>query len=246
VKLLLFADGSVGAAVLRFLLSSFPEDVAAVVTTGKNDIHDSAVEAGIRTDIFHDTDTLHEKLSLSPDGFDLGLLAWWPRIIKLPLIDLPVHGWINFHPSYLPYNRGKHYNFWALVEEAPFGVTLHFIDEGVDSGDVVCQKTIPYDWTDTGESLYIKAQEAIVKLFKEQYPAIRTLTIPRTPQDLSEGSFHKASELDEASRIDLDGTYRGRDILNMLRARTFKGHPACWFEDGGETFEARIEIKRKK
>lgn len=85
----------------------------------------------------------------------------------------------------------KHYNFWALAEGAPFGVSLHF----VDTGDVVAQREIPYDLTDTGETLYRKAQREIVRLFREEYPRLRTLDILRKPQDLSKGSFHLARGL---------------------------------------------------
>ena len=177
--------------------------------------------------------------------FDLGLLAWWPRIIKAPLLSLARHGFINTHPSLLPYNRGKHYNFWAIVEQAPFGVSLHMVDEGVDSGDIVAQLPVPYNWEDTGASLYAKAQVAMIELFKSAYPRLRTLAFDRRPQNAAEGSFHRASELEGASTIQLDRMYRARDLLNLLRARTFPGHPGCRFHDSDVEYEARITIERK-
>ncbi len=176
---------------------------------------------------------------------DIGVLAWWPKIIRRPLLAMPKQGFINTHPSLLPYNRGKHYNFWALVEQAPFGVSLHFVEEETDSGDIVTQANLPYDWGDNGATLYAKACHETVRLFKETYPIIRTLTIPRHKQDLSQGSFHYAWELEPASVIDLDQHYKARDLLNLIRARTFPGHPACWFSDAGSDYEVRIEIKRK-
>ena len=63
---------------------------------------------------------------------------------------------------------------------------------------------------------------------------------------MSKGSFHLAKELDRASYIELDKNYCARDLLNLVRARTFDGHPACSFkEKNGEEFEVRIEIRRK-
>jgi methionyl-tRNA formyltransferase len=67
----------------------------------------------------------------------------------------------------------------------------------------------------------------MVRLFKETYPVLRTLNIPRHVQDLRRGSFHAAKELDQASRLQLEQSYRARDLLNLMRARTFPGRPAC-------------------
>lgn len=160
------------------------------------------------------------------------------------MLDRPRNGFINTHPSLLPYNRGKHYNFWTLVEQVPFGVTLHAVTPRVDDGDIVAQSPIPYDWTDTGETLYRKAREAMVELFIRAYPSIRRGQFHREPQNDQLASFHHSSEMDRESRLELDRQYTARQLLNLLRARTFAGHPACWFEDQGERYEVRIDIKR--
>jgi len=44
----------------------------------------------------------------------------------------------------------------------------------------------------------------------------------------------------------LNGNYTGREILNLLRARTFTGHPACYFNEDGVKYEVRIDIRREK
>lgn len=175
---------------------------------------------------------------------DLIVLAWWPYILKPELIKIPRLGCLNFHPSFLPYNRGKHYNFWAIVESAPFGVTIHWVDVAVDGGDIAFQSRIETTWEDTGATLYYKAQEEIVRLFTEKFTEIKAGRIPRIPQDLAHGSVHFARELEEASRIELDQAYTARTLLNLLRARTFPPHPAAWFTDDGKRYEVRIEIKR--
>ena len=125
-------------------------------------------------------------------------------------------------------------------------MTLHFLGQGIDDGDIVAQRGIPYGWEDTGGTLHAKRQrDAMIGLFKETYPAVRTLNIPRLPQDVRRGSFHAATELEPASLILLDQDCRARDLLNLMRARTFPGHPACRFSDGGEEYEVRVEITRK-
>ena len=245
VKLLLMADKDVGREIACFLLKEFPRDLAAIVTINRNSIFYEARKAGVQVILFQSSQQVVRQLKKSAIDPDLGVLAWWPKIIREPLLSFPRCGFINTHPSLLPYNRGKHPNFWALVEQVPFGVSLHFVDNGIDSGDIIAQRVIDYGWEDNGGSLYVKAQREIVSLFKEIYPVIRTLKIPRQKQNLEQGSFHSANEMDLASKINLDAQYKARDLLNLLRARTFPGHPACWFCDNGEEYEVRIEIRRR-
>lgn len=245
MKLLLMADHHVGLEITRWLIDQYREDVALVVSTSENEIYKTARETGIACVVFRSAEEVtgyFQAMGIVPD---IGCLAWWPMLVKTPLLELPKLGFINTHPSLLPYNRGKHYNFWALVEQVPFGVSLHFADEGVDTGNIVAQRSIPYDWEDSGASLYRKATEATIDLFKDSYPEIRQLNIQRRKQETDKGTFHLARELDHASHIDLDKQYRARDLLNLLRARTFPGYPACWFEDDDKQFEVRVEIKRK-
>lgn len=241
MRLLLLADGAVGAKIASFLMDIYPSDLVLIVTTKINDIYREAEGKGIPVCVF---DTENNVLNRLDGGADLGVLAWWPKILKKPLLDAPRRGFINTHPSLLPYNRGKHYNFWALVEQAPFGVTLHCVDSGVDTGDIVAQSNIGYGWCDTGETLYNKAQTAMAELFCKTYSVLRTGQYESKPQNTGVGSFHRASELEFASNIDLDALYRARDLLNLLRARTFEGYPGCWFEEAGSRYEISVKIRK--
>lgn len=245
MKILLMADDEVGFEITQWLLNEYREDISVVITTAENEISNLVKQHGIEHLIFKSTNQIYSFIKESNIELDLGFLAWWPKIIKQPLINLPKHGFINTHPSFLPHNRGKHYNFWALVERTKFGVSLHFVEEGIDNGDILAQAIIPYDWEDNGESLYNKASYEMTKLFKKTYPSIRTFNIERQKQNLNDGSFHLSSEINEMSHINLDDAYTARDLLNLLRARTFRGHPACWFKDDDNEYEVRVEITRK-
>jgi methionyl-tRNA formyltransferase len=175
---------------------------------------------------------------------DLIVLAWWPYILRKSVLEIPRLGCLNFHPSYLPFNRGKHPNFWNIVEEVPFGVTIHWVDEGVDTGDIAFQSIINKSWEDTGKTLYQKAQIEVVKLFKERFADIREGRIPRISQKKYFGSFHKSDELEKASQIELEKEYKARNLLNLLRARTFPPHPGTWFVENGQKFQIRIHITK--
>ncbi len=244
MKILLMCDGQVGDRIACWLLDNYPEDVGAIVTISENATRIAAHAKNIPTLIYQSEAQIAAALTALPKC-NLGLLAWWPKLVSKKIIALTEYGFINTHPSLLPHNRGKHYNFWVLVEQAPFGVSLHYVDEGIDSGDIVAQSPLAYGWEDTGETLYAKALQATFDLFKKTYPQLRVQGLPRFKQDLSQGSLHYAKEIDLASQIDLDKSYRARDLINLLRARTFPGHPACIFHEDEVAYEISIKIKRK-
>jgi methionyl-tRNA formyltransferase len=244
MKSLVMADNSVGEKIVKWLLQHHKDDLACIVTTSENAIFYAARSAGIPCHVYKDEDRFLSYWHELKEAVDYGFLLWWPHILRPAILDLAINGFINTHPSMLPHNRGKHYNFWAIVEEAPFGVSLHFVQKGIDCGDVVAQERIAYGWEDTGGSLYEKSQVAICELFKKTYPLVRSGKYHRMPQDLEKGSFHWGKELEPASRVELDRTYTAKRLLNLFRARTFEGKPACRFNDGGCEFEVRVNIRR--
>jgi methionyl-tRNA formyltransferase len=243
MKILIMADQDVGMAVTQWLITNYQDDIVLIVTTGENNISELARQSTIPNLYFESNQQIFDVLA--QEKIDFGLLVWWPKIITQDLISLATHGFVNTHPSFLPYGRGKHYNFWALVEESPFGVSLHLVNSGIDSGDIIAQSEIVYDWEDNGESLYKKAKAKMISLIQVTYPLLRALEVKPKKQDLHEGSFHFAKEIHTASMIDLEQKYTARELLNLLRARTFPPFPGCWFEDGGIKYEIRVQITRK-
>lgn len=251
IRIGVFAAGQIGLEVVKHMVSRGDRPECLVVDSREAPAHVAQIvsASGLTPERILCSDRLNSTSGVDALGamnLDLALLAWWPYLVKPHVLSIPRLGCLNFHPSLLPFNRGKHYNFWTLVEETPFGVTLHFADEGIDTGDIAFQRAIDKTWEDTGQSLYEKAQAEILRLFADHYEEIRSGSIPRRPQDRDAGTFRRATEMETASRIDLDRVYSGRALLNLLRARTFPPHPACYFEADGGRFEARVEIRRAR
>lgn len=238
------ADQDVGLAAVRHVLEYRPGDIRYVVTTGDNDIAALCRKHGCK--VIHASDVTEAAATRLLGGVELMILAWWPKILPRAVVDIPRRGVVNFHPSLLPHNRGKHYNFWTIVEDCPFGVSLHLVNEGIDQGDILFQAPIEKHWEDTGGSLYGAAKHAMIALFEAHYEDLVVGNYAPRPQDLTKGSFHLAKELDPASEVFLDRQYSGRELLNLLRARTFPGNPSCYFHDGGKKYEVRISINEVK
>jgi len=102
-------------------------------------------------------------------GVDLVVLAGWMRMIKAPLLEAFPRRIINIHPSLLPAFPGLEAWKQALLAGAKeTGCTVHYVDPGMDSGEIIAQSRVPVLAGDTPETLHARIQEAEHEL----YPAV--------------------------------------------------------------------------
>ena len=114
------------------------------------------------------------------------------HLIKKDILQLGY--FINLHISYLPYNRGAHPNIWSFIENTKKGVTIHFIDEGIDTGDILVQKRVVLDKKETFKSTYKKLHFHMQMLFKANFKKILKQKIKPKKQP-KKGSFHLSKDL---------------------------------------------------
>jgi methionyl-tRNA formyltransferase len=242
MRIAVFADRDVGTRIVDLLSHAHGVEKLMVVTDPRSP-EPPVVPVGIDHLELDGHDDGGLEAMLSDAEFDLGLLAWWPRIVRTELLRSTRLGFLNLHPSLLPFNRGKDPNFWAIVDRLPFGVTIHWVDAGVDTGAIAFQRELSVDWTDTGGSLYRRATDAMVELFSESLPTIVGGQIPRRTQGAGMPA-RRRHELDPASVLDLDAPTTARAVLDLLRARTFAPHPGVRFSADGHTYQVRVSIER--
>jgi methionyl-tRNA formyltransferase len=125
---------------------------------------------------------------------DFAVSHGYRHILKKPLLDRLADRALNLHISYLPWNRGADPNFWSWVDGTPKGVTIHYLDEGIDTGDIIAQRIVEFECGATLASSYALLQDAIVDLFREQWPLIRAGSCDRRPQAPGAGSLHRIAD----------------------------------------------------
>ena len=103
---------------------------------------------------------------------------------------------INLHISYLPFNRGAHPNYWSFKDNTPKGVTIHFIDGGIDTGPILVQKKQTFKEEDTLFTSYNKLKKSVEEMFYQNFDKIIKNKILAKPQ-IGQGSFHKKKDLPE-------------------------------------------------
>lgn len=174
----------------------------------------------LRPKDINDPDFAKKVMSLKPD---IIFVVFYPQILKKHFIEIPPRGCVNLHFAPLPKYRGCMPGGWAIINgEDEFGVTMHYIDEGVDSGDIIAQEFLKISDDETGYTLYKKCEEAGLELFKRTFPLIKEGRAPRTRQDKSKVIYHKRG-IPNDRYVDWDKP--ARSVYNYIRALTFPAFP---------------------
>jgi methionyl-tRNA formyltransferase len=175
---------------------------------------------------------------------DLLVSCGFDHRVPPEVLDVPPEGAVNLHPAYLPYNRGRNPNVWSIVNGTPAGVTIHYMDEEFDTGEIIARRRVETAFDDTGRSLQRCLEEAAVDLFRETWPEIESGTVETTPQP-DDGSYHSGREFEELCELDPDATVEVKQFLDRLRALTYPPYDNARIDVDGEIYYVDIAIYRE-
>lgn len=248
MRIFLFANNIVGLKVCKFLKRQKEDIIGLGIHEKEKQKFTSEIikSSGLpRKLIFkagslRDKETVEKIRKLKPD---IMILAFWGYIIKPELFKIAPLGAINFHPGYLPYNRGVNPNVWPIIENTPAGVTIHYIDEGTDTGDIIARKKVSLTSVDTAETIDIKTTREVFNLFVEKWPLIKAKKNNRIAQKkLGRHTFHKIRDLESLDKIDLNRDYKAKDLINFLRSRTYSDRYYAHYFDKGRKVYIRVNL----
>ena len=246
-RIALFANHLPGLRTAEFLSSlSSNDEIVALYLTGENAELDSKIINAVslpEQNIFIGKDVIKNQSHvtwLKKQKVDTIICVYWPWLLHEDIFSMATTT-INFHPAMLPINRGWFPHVHSLIDGSKTGVTIHKIETGADTGDIWAQREVPIHATDTAKDVYDRLQNEIVLLFKEKWGGIKSGRIQALPQNHDDAIYHSKSEIEHLDKIDLNATYKGGDLINRLRARTFGNRGFAFFEaDGKKTY---INIK---
>jgi methionyl-tRNA formyltransferase len=252
IRLAFAGDRDISVWVLRYLLSERDiKPVALLINDSDQSSHTDELlslcsfltpESILNGSQFKSTEGIK---FLSDLELDYILSIHFPFIFPKKLLELPRVGVLNLHPAYLPYNKGWHTPSWSILEETPAGATLHFMNTEIDSGDIVHQKKIDVQPSDTANSLYRKLKKLEFEVFKEIWPQIEQGDCPRYGQANDRGTIHFREELLDPllQKIDLEQVVKTKDLLKKLRALTTNRiDEAAFFENNGRKYRIQVSI----
>jgi len=214
------------------------DEIVAVVTHA-DDPRENIWFASVRQLAFENYLPVYQPANPNAPAFVAAMQALQPdflfscyyrHMLKQPVLDLPRLGALNLHGSLLPRYRGRCPVNWVLVHgETETGVTLHYMEEKADQGDIVGFKRIPITFEDTALTLFAKMTAAAPELIREAYPLLRAGTAPRLTQDHARASYY-------GGRTPADGLIDWRhsalQTYNLIRAVTYPYPGAFTFFQG--------------
>ena len=125
----------------------------------------------------------------------------------------------NFHPGILPEYRGSGAYSWTIInQEKKCGITLHKIDAGIDTGDVIEIRQFLVSENDTAHSLYKKGTETIFKMFKDWFLDLLTENYIAVEQNLYNSKLYYRKDLNKA-----------RNITRYIKAFHFPGKESAYY-----------------
>lgn len=129
----------------------------------------------------------------------------------------------NIHYSYLPMYKGMYTSAVPLLNNEKYtGVTLHYIDAGIDTGKIIAQRKFEIKDTDTCRDLYFKYTQNAISLIKEKMELLITKeVIDSVEQPIDNASYYSKKYLDYAN-ITIDLQQVSSNIKNQIRAFTFR------------------------
>jgi methionyl-tRNA formyltransferase len=161
------------------------------------------------------------KLQETLSNFDLDLIivCHFQKILAKELFQIPKKGSINLHPSLLPFYRGMSPQHWPIINgDLETGVTVHFIDEGVDTGDIIIQKKLPIQKDIYVYDLQNEMRKIYSTILVEAVDQIQNDTINLVKQSHLNGSYFGRLKLNQCT---LKKEMSKFEAYNLVRGVSF-------------------------
>ena len=255
-----FVDHEIGYRLLQKLVEHSGAGhfhIPAVVTTRENSkawwpsVHEICLAASIPLIVYE------EHLSADPllRKADWFLLLSWRHIITADLLSIPRRAVINLHYSLLPSYRGVYPVNWAITNgEKKTGFTYHFVNGKIDDGEIFMQVDVPVRLSDTARVLHSRIDEEVFQHFDVFLDRLLVSDFRGHSPELgkakeAKGEYYSRAMFDRLCQIDLNKSYRGEELFNLLRGLTFfEGSRNAYIidSDSGKRIYVSINLREEE
>jgi methionyl-tRNA formyltransferase len=212
MKVLFMGTPDFSATILEKLINSGYEMLGAVTQTDKHKgrgqevscspVKELALKHGLpvyQPIKVREPEFLEKIKEMAPDVI---VVAAFGQILPKALLELPPMGCINVHASLLPKYRGAAPIQYSIIDgESETGITIMYMDVGIDTGDIILQESLPISDNETGGSLFDKMAVLGSELIIKALENIENGTATRTPQDNEKATYVKILDK-EMGRMD--------------------------------------------
>lgn len=221
MKIVLMGHGLCGEQCLETLIAGRREIVALVIPGNRPEHKVKPIREIAKSHhipIFRPQNANHpnfQELLRALDS-DLIISASYTQIFSREIIHLPRLGCINVHGALLPQYRGLHAHNWAIINgEAETGATIHYIDEGVDTGDIIAQCRVKIAFEDDAFTLRDKVTRQAATLLLETVSRIEEGTAQRSKQEKAAARYWPPRKPEDGL---INWAKSSWEIFNLVRA----------------------------
>lgn len=230
-KIVFLGSKSTGYSALNYLISNralLKIEIIAVFSNDRqiSDTNDRLIDLAKNNAIpfFNEIDKI-----LTLPKFEILISVQYHEILQQSHINRTKKLAVNLHMAPLPEYRGCNQFSFAIIEGAKeFGATLHVLDCGIDSGDILFERRFPVQENETVQTLHQKTTKESIRLFEESIAKIILGDFTRIPQLQFNGvrkfGFHLRSEIHQIKKI--DSLWPEEKIDRYIRATYFPPFPA--------------------
>lgn len=248
IKIGYFADGPWSHQAFEKIIKNKNIEIAFIVprfdTKDKN-LEEYAVKYGIDYFLLEDINSNSSILKISDYNCDLLVSMSFNQIFKRNTLNITSQGVINCHAGKLPFYRGRNILNWALInDEKEFGITVHYVDEGIDTGDIILQRTYPITNEDTYATLLEIAYDECANILYDALVLFIENKVKRVPQKYIHNLGMYCGRRTIGDEI-IDWNQSSREVFNFIRSICKPGpqattycrgrevliNKACYFED---------------
>ncbi|MFT6716160.1 MAG: methionyl-tRNA formyltransferase [Saprospiraceae bacterium] len=246
LKIGYFADGPWSHNAFKLIINNSDIDVRFIVP--RNDTEDSTLKElasqyniDYITDVHVNSDAFYAKAQTYE--CEVFVSMSYNQIFRKRILDCTPMGIINCHAGKLPFYRGRNILNWALInDEKEFGITVHFVDEGIDTGDIILQRSYPISDSDSYKTLLERAHDDCAEILSD---ALKQMCIGQQKR-IVQKEIHPAGFYcgirGEGDEI-IDWNSSSRDIFNFIRSICSPGPKARTYLKGNlVTINASREI----
>lgn len=245
MKIGYFADGPWSHKALDKLLRDHNVEIAFICARYENpDLHLQQVAKEMGLDFICHPEINSSDFYQLMCGYncDMFVSMSFNQIFQSAMINLPPLKTINCHAGKLPYYRGRNILNWALInDEREFGVTVHYLDEGIDTGDIILQRCYPISDQDCYSTLLEKAYQGCADCLYEAVNRINLGVSSRTPQSTIDPFGFYCSARKAGDEV-LNWNQNSREVFNFVRAICRPGPEARTFLQDTEIRINRVEF----
>lgn len=188
----------------------------------------------VKVDFFtiKDINSVDAISSLVKYAADLYVSMSFNQIFRSEILSIPCMGIINCHAGKLPFYRGRNILNWALInDEKEFGITVHYVDSGIDTGDIILQKVLPITDDDTYGTLLNRAYPACAEVLLEAINMIVGERVKRIRQEEIHPNGMYCTARVQGDEI-IKWSQSSREVFNFIRALSAPGPEATSFLNG--------------